>query len=233
MITRTPTSKASSAPQSRPSNFWAEWDPNGFAPEILRKDTRIYWEPQTSGTVGRCVGTFYGENPGGGQSIQGSSFAGYSPISSGGRPADPTLRLILQTWQAAYVGSKRKHPAGDDYIEVLNLYYFRNPKSGDAIAAWRRLGGTSIYNPGISSSSKFVLLGWGTRMNATPQAAAAVTSIPGTTKVIIPIANAKGGTVTVASGPLIHPLPNYPRSPSGILSQGLAKPYTAAISAAI
>ena len=58
------------------SHFWADWDPNRYTPNILRKDTRLYWESQNSGTVGKCVGTFIGENPGNAEAIFGLGHLG-------------------------------------------------------------------------------------------------------------------------------------------------------------
>ena len=60
------------------SHYWADWDPTTSVPNIIRRDTRLYWLPQRQGTVGRCVGAFVGENPGSAESIFGLGFAGYS-----------------------------------------------------------------------------------------------------------------------------------------------------------
>jgi hypothetical protein len=62
---------------------------NAAAPDIIRRDTRLYWQPQRQGTVGRSVGAFVGENPGNAVSIFGLGFAGYR---QSGRSASRVIR---------------------------------------------------------------------------------------------------------------------------------------------
>jgi hypothetical protein len=202
--------------------FWADWDADTYCPEVLRKDTRIYWEPQVDGTVGECVGTFFGENPGSARSIKGLDVSGRSPIVDRVRaPGDPTLQLIYDTWNEAYrLGVV--HPKDSDYIEVLNLYYFRNADSGKALVAWNQCGGASIYSPAVSPTSEFVLLGWGQIPNRLPQALAAIQLIGAHTKVLIPDSKANLWRI---GGPLTFPISPYPAMPSRILRSGLRKDY--------
>ena len=196
------------------SRYWADWDPIASPPNILRRDTRIYWEPQKSGTVGSCVGTFVGENPGGAQSIYGLCFIGYSPVEHKNRPGDPTLRLLFDVWQeSACLG--RVQPQPDDYIEILNTYYFRNPKSGAALGAWLSCSGSKLYFPSPRLSSRFVVLGWGVRQNGSSHVAAMVPNLRCCMYVLIP---GSDGTVTVASGAgLSFPVIPAPVAPSGVL----------------
>jgi hypothetical protein len=83
------------------SQYWADWEPTAAAPDIIRRDTRLYWQPQRQGTVGRSVGAFVGENPGSAVSIFGLGFAGYSPIWQKRQPGDSMLRLLLEIWRFA------------------------------------------------------------------------------------------------------------------------------------
>ncbi len=231
MDTKPPTNIKSAHTPPVPSRFWANWNSTIYAPYILRRDTRIYWEPQCSGTNGQCVGSFFGENPGSGEPSFGWGWDGYSPIQDG-QYGDPTLRLIHEIWKYSKSASSRK-PNPTDFIEVLNLYYFRNSDSGKAIEAWRSLSGAVFYNPDVSASSKFVILGWGTLMNTSPEAKAAIANIPSYPKVIVPNITAKVLTVSTPAHPLSSPLFPYPPSPSGILRCGQGPNYKAAVAAMI
>jgi len=199
------------------SQYWANWNASVCDPYILRRDTRIYWAPQSCGTVGQCVGTFYGENPGGGESINGQKFSGYSPIVDNNKQSgDKTLRLILQIWQAT-----NQTPNGDDYIEILNLYYFRDASSRTALVPWRSLCGALLYNPNVSLSSDFILLGWGNSMNNQPEALAAIQNIQSHKNIIIPDSS---GTIVPYSGSLLNLLisatPSCPAMPSWFINFG-------------
>lgn len=135
------------------SNYWADWDPLSSPSGLIRKDTRIYWLPQSRSPVGECVGTFIGENPGGAQSIHGLAHVGYSPIEHRGKPGDPTLRLLLGIWQHAS-SSRGFQPQRADYVEVLNTYYFRDTKSGHALSAWRDAGRErSLFSESMSKNA--------------------------------------------------------------------------------
>ena len=210
-----------------PSHYWADWDPTTFVPEILRRDTRIYWHPQSSGTVGKCVGTFVGENPGSAESIHGLGFSGYSEIVSGSpsTPGDPTLQVILEVWQAA-VKMHGLEPAVDDYIEILNTYYFRNSISGAALAAWIAMGGSGIYSPGPSATSAFVLLGWGIPPASATLTGTAASLIPSSSKVIVVSSSC---AVTVTSGSGLGAGAPGSAMPSGILRRGLKTAYITAV----
>lgn len=215
------------------SHFWAHWEPHKIPSKIIRRDTRIYWQPQTNGTVGRCVGTFFGENPGGAQSIHGLKHEGYSPIhQSINRPGDPTLRLLLEIWKRA-VSLGEQEPDGTEYIEVLNTYYFRNPKSGDSRSAWQKAGGSKLYFPAPSHSSRFVLLGWGKRNTTSDEAMEAVSLLRGAARVIIP--NSDGKCIVRAGAMLSHPVQPGPVAPSYILrrSRELKRPYVRRVAKAM
>lgn len=200
-----------------PSHFWANWDPTSASPHIIRRDTRIFWHPQSHGTLGQCVGSFMGENPGGAESIFGLTYSGYSPLTHNGAPGDPTLRFIYGLWKEA-VENGLPLPAGTDFIEVLNTYYFRNPSSGESLASWRAMQGSTLYSPQPSRSSRFVLLGWGVEHTHSPEALACARSLSHCQRVIIPRSS---GDVSVVSG---HTLANGvspgPPMPSYVMRQG-------------
>ncbi len=210
------------------SHYWANWNPTTFAPEILRRDTRIYWQPQSSGTVGKCIGTFVGENPGSAQSIHGLSYSGYSEIGSGSSasPGDRTLRLILEVWKAS-VTVRGSDPAGDGYIEVLNTYYFRNSKSGAALSAWIAMGGSAIYSPGPSATSAFVLLGWGIPPVSAHLTRTTASLIPSSSKVIV--VDSKCVAKVISGSALGAGAPPDSAMPSGILRRGLKAAYIKAV----
>lgn len=206
------------------SHYWADWD-TSHLPQVLRRDTRLYWHPQPAGTTGRCVGTFVGENPGGGQSIHGLTYHGRSPLEHGGKAGDQTLRLLLEIWQLAVCRYGLALPACDDYIQILNTYYFRSPVSGSALSAWRSSRGASIYCPGPAPSSRFVLLGWGVGHNASAEAGHMVPLLRPCARIVIP--DSAGAVRTVLGTTLVHPLGPRPVAPSFILrkSRTLLRPY--------
>jgi len=118
--------------------YYANWDYDTHAPQVLRKDTRIYWsDGDRDEPVGKCIGTFIGENPGGGHSVrQQNGWNGLVECSSN-KPGDRTLCFLYAAWESAVKISHKKAPDDNDYIEVLNTYYFRCPKSGEALEEWR------------------------------------------------------------------------------------------------
>jgi len=198
------------------SHFWADWDPVTHNPQIIRRDTRIYWSPQSGMTKGNCVGTFFGENPGSGQASSGLRHVGHDAIIDRIRkPGDPTLRLILDIWQLA-IRHGKPTPKDDDFIEVLNTYYFRNGTSGASLIAWRSCGGASIHNPPPSSNSQFAILGWGVGHSLTPEASAAVSLLAAHPRIIIPDSKAR---ITVMPGHSLgtSTLVSAPAAPSYIL----------------
>ena len=201
------------------SHYWASWDTLTAAPNIVRKDTRIYWKPQKSGTVGQCYGTFFGENPGGAQSIYGLGFNGYSPIENRRQSGDPTLRLIFDLWQCA-MRLGRPQPNEDDYIEILNLYYFRNPETGKSLTLWRHAAGSALYQQSPAASSRFVLLGWGVGTTHLPEAQAAVSLLKPMSKVIIP--DSSGKVRAISGSHLVHPVTPGPVQPSYVLKRSKA-----------
>lgn len=196
------------------SHYWAHWDPITFPPEVIRRDTRIFWEPQTCGTCGQCVGTFHGENPGGAASVHGLKFHGYSPVEHRGTAGDPTLRFLLDVWRLAVAGGLAQ-PRSTDFIEVLNTYYFRNPASGESLGAWRSCGGSAIYCPSPSASSRFVLLGWGIGHTTSPEAVLSASTLALCARVIVPSST---GVVSVVHGnTLFTGVSSGPATPSYVL----------------
>lgn len=205
------------------SRYWAEWDPTTVPGQVIRRDTRIYWANQTTMSAGRCVGTFFGENPGAAKSIFGLSYHGHSP--SAGLSGDNTLSLISDAWDLAVKLGVCRQPDNDDFIEVLNTYYFRNSASGAALPAWRLAGGSSIYSPAPSRNTRFILLGWGVAHTASPEAIASASLLRGHLRVIVPKSN---GNVAVHEGTtLAHGVSPGPVSPSFILQKSkiLRLPY--------
>lgn len=232
-----PTASVGSTPVIT-SHFWADWDPKPYPDPTtgktfrLRRDTRIYWKPQSSGTVGNCVGTFFGENPGSAQSVHGPTSTGYSPLQDGyKKPGDLTLRLILEIWQEAFrLG--RVNPASADYVEVLNTYYFSDPISTTALSAWRAIGGAGIYSPVPRSSSRFVLLGWGKDFNEDRtnlcEIRNNVSLLRCCPRIVIPDTDAQCVLTTGTS--LSSPVGPSPASPSGIVRRGRKRPYVTEVS---
>lgn len=226
-----PPKAATAGYSASSSHYWADWDPLTEAPNVIRKDTRIFWKPQAAGTVGSCVGTFIGENPGGAESVRGSSASGYSPIHHRGKAGDGTLRLLLEIWQAA-VRTHLPEPMSDDYIEILNTYYFRNPKSGNSLAAWRQVS-PPPYFQFPSSSARFVLLGWGVQHNNSPEAVSMVAHLRPLPHIIVPDSS---GRVAETTGLLLPcPVAPAPVAPSYILrnSRRLCPSYVANIARAL
>ncbi|HKP05438.1 MAG TPA: hypothetical protein VJU77_18965 [Chthoniobacterales bacterium] len=199
------------------SHYWADWDLS-IAPNIMRRDTRLYWQPQISGTVGKCAGTFIGENPGGAQSVFGLQFSGYSPLEHQQIPGDPTLRLLFRVWQEAAT-LRLIAPAPDDYIEILNTYYFRNPKSAGALTAWRLSGGKNLYFPVPSGSGKFIVLGWGVKHNTSAEAVGFVPHLRCFDRILIPTST--GRVVVLTGAALTQPVAPPPVSPSAILMKSV------------
>jgi hypothetical protein len=150
-------------------SFYADWDHTSYPGQTLRRDTRIYWTfgPHNPAR-GRCIGTFIGENLGAGRAVNGLD--GWQLlVGKNGQPGDQTLLSIKAAWATA-VYATSKTPRPDDYIEVLNLYYFRCGSSGVALAAWTAAGGSSIYFPLLRNGTGFVIVGWGKSLNKSPEA---------------------------------------------------------------
>lgn len=224
-----PAKKSITSATPTSSHYWADWDPKTHSPHIVRRDTRIYWGPQSCGTVGQCVGTFIGENPGGAVSVP-PGYAGYSPMFHGSRPGDSTLRLIFEVWKAA-VSTRLSLPKLSDYIEVLNTYYFVDPVSRRSLPSWRANGGCSIYFQYPSLSSRFALLGWGVGLASEPEARALIHHLHRFASVIIP--DSKGGAKSLSGSALPCPINPGPVQPSYILqkSKTLKAPYIKSVAA--
>jgi hypothetical protein len=202
-----------------PGHYWANWDSNTQHPNIIRRDTRLYWKPQVKGTEGKSVGAFVGENPGSGQSIFGPLHSGRSPIvHKVWGPGDPTLCLLLRIWQAADAqGSLLEIPSPTDYIQILNTYYFRNAKSQIALQAWGMAQPYPPYHPHPASSCRFILLGWGMGHTISPMAIAFVSLLRPFPRIIVPDSK---GKVVVFSGKQLQlncPVQPGPVMPSYVL----------------
>ena len=203
------------------SNFWARWRPFSLGLDV-REDTRIYWGSHTEATPpnGRCIGTFVGENPGGALPVAPLPFTGRSPLISRGRAGDPTLRLLLDVWKQAVLMKLRKTPLPQDtdYIEVLNLYYFRCTIAAAAspvtLHAWITHGGSTIYHQPVDSNSTFLLLGWSRWMNAYGGTGHFLPPLTRAIKMVIPDSRAFVlPPLTSATWPPL-PLSPFPVSPS-------------------
>ncbi len=208
-------------------NYYANWDYDTYRLHVLRRDTRIYWgagnQAQTSG---RCVGTFIGENPGAGHAA--GQQTGWDMLVEGAlkRPGDKTLRFLRDAWEAAVKTASKPLPRDNDYIEVLNMYYFRCPKSGGQLQNWRASGGRAIYFQGICRDTKFVILGWGKGMNDSDEGRDLLATLSGQPVIISDVY----GTVTVLHPPIQHPLKDYPAQPSAIARRGNNKTFLKNIS---
>jgi hypothetical protein len=107
----------------------------------------------------------------------------------------------------------------DDFIEILNTYYFRNPKTGKALDAWRCAGGANFYFPLPRPTSRFVILGWGIEHNESSEAAVLAARLMNCGHILIPDSSAK---VTIKSGAaLIPPVTPPPATPSWILRRSI------------
>jgi hypothetical protein len=198
-------------------SYFAEWDYVSHSPDVLRKDTRIYWgEQDRAQNSGRCVGTFVGENPGAAHGASKVSRWDKLVENESERPGDKTLRFIRDVWMAAVKAAHKSSPNDTDYIEVLNTYYFRFPKTGQQLNDWLSNGGQQIYFQPINPTSKFVLLGWGKEINDSAECATLLATLV-SQPVIIAGAN---GVVTVLPSPVRCPLSRYPAQPSGIAQRG-------------
>jgi hypothetical protein len=212
---RQPQTPASPSPASFSSHFWAYWDFDKAAPSIIRKDTRLYWMPQISGTVGRCVGTFWGENPGGAKSLGPPKVSGYWPSKG-----DRTLNLILDTWKTAFC-SHGTEPHSDDYIEILNLYYFCDGRSGNSLQLWRDAGAAKLYEQAPATTSGFILLGWGAKDKIKSEACRAVSLIKMMTYVQVILPTSSGHVKVIANASLIDPVVPPPAQPSYFCNDSL------------
>lgn len=198
-------------------NYYANWDYDTYRPHVLRRDTRIYWAAGNQAQAsGRCVGTFIGENPGAGRAA--GQQTGWDILVEGTskRPGDKTLRFLRYAWEAAVNTAGKSLPRDDDYIEVLNTYYFRCPKSGEQLQNWRASGGRAIYFQGVHRDAKFVILGWGKAMNDSDECCDLLATLSGQPVIYSDVY----GTVTVLPPPVRYPLPFYPAQPSAIAQRG-------------
>jgi hypothetical protein len=180
-------------------SYFADWDYDTYRPCVLRKDTRIYWgDEHYEQTSGQFVGTFIGENPGGGHASKRNS--GWDRLMEGRHhrsiePGDATLRFVRESWLAAVKQSTRPSPATDDYIEILNCYYFRCPSSGKELANWRSFDGGAVYFQPVHQHARFVVLGWGKSMHNTEECLRLLETVSGQ-KLIVPSFD---GTINVIS----------------------------------
>jgi len=161
--------------------------------------------------TGNCVGSFFGENPGSGLAASRLLHVNDPIVDTKKGQGDPTLRLILEIWQLSVRSHGKPTPKDDDFIEVLNTYYFRNGKSEKSLAAWRLSGGSAIFFPAPRPSSNFVLLGWGVGHNSTSEACAAARLLGNYSHIIIPDST---GAVTVTTGTTV--IASWPVAPAPV-----------------
>jgi hypothetical protein len=88
-------------------HYWADWERPPAAPNIIRRDTRLYWQPQRQGNFGRCVGAFVGENPGSAESIFGLGFGATGPGRTGQSSTLPETKRTFPLPSAIITGRKR------------------------------------------------------------------------------------------------------------------------------
>jgi hypothetical protein len=212
------------------SEYWAVWDDQICPGYLVRRHTRIYWSPQTGIVPGRCIGTFIGENPGGGRPLCSSTLPDAQPIVCKGRVGDPTLRLLKDVWRAAVHRRRLNPPCSTDYLQILNLYYFASGIANQLFPNWNNAGGSNIYFELPHKSTGFVILGWGQRLNTSQQAQRLLGAIPPKTDVVIPALNVLQMPATIAAN-LVFPLTPYPVQPSAAIQRGIgvSKTYTTAI----
>ncbi len=140
------------------SHFFAEFDVCGSPSCIIRKDTRIYYHPQTFTSslqqAGRCVGVIWMCNP-------GSAARPSHPIPWGAIKSDQTLRAVhdLYVKVVAARGAKQPTPGQDDYIGILNCYYAVDADFKAAYAKW--CNGGCKYKEKIPKKAGFVVVAWG------------------------------------------------------------------------
>jgi hypothetical protein len=202
--------------------YYANWDYDTYRPHVLRRDTRIYWGAGNQAQAsGRCVGTFIGENPGAGHAAGQQTGWGILVEGASKRPGDQTLRFLRDAWVAAVNTAGKSPPRDDDYIEVLNTYYFRCPESGGQLQNWRALGSRAIYFQSIHRDAKFVILGWGKVMNDSDECRDLLATLSGQPVIVSNVY----GTVTVLPPPVRYPLPFYPAQPSAIARWGNSKTF--------
>jgi hypothetical protein len=97
------------------ANYYAEFvSVNGT---VIRKDTRVYIRDCLSRTrsSGKCIGTWYGKNPG----CASSGQKGWGPLSLGNDKMLPYILARLQNVVNQRV-KKRFVLPDDPYIQVLN-----------------------------------------------------------------------------------------------------------------
>ena len=200
-------------------SFYAEWDYKTYAPNVLRMKTRIYWGDGTfTQEQGKCVGTFIGENPGGAMARQKNS--GWDVLvdsRSSSLDGDRTLRFIYDVWQGALKICNIK-PATNDYIEILNTYYFRCTTSGEMLPCWKnkcRENGGDIYFQGVNSESRFVLLGWGRDMHESSECKTLLDTIPAEKRIIYALTN--GEVRSVLKKEYVMERDLFPAQPTWIL----------------
>lgn len=208
-------------------SFYAFWDHTAYAPQVLRQDTRIYWaDGNHCQNGGRCVGTFIGENPGAGRAVNSQNGWGLL-IGKNGAPGDQTLLAIKSAWTDA-VRAGGKTPHADDYIEVLNIYYFRCPTSGVAFSAWTASGAQRLYFPFPRNTSRFAVLGWGKNLNSSAAASSLVSACA--CPVIVSDLN---GAMRVYHPPLKPPMNPYPAQPSALAQRGYQLKFIRNLAAAL
>lgn len=124
--------------------------------ELIRHNTRLWFNrPASLPVQAECVGAVVGLNPGSAKGEMDSSqeTVGY---------CDATMSRILSTFKIAY-SLKNKAIPNNAYIQMLNLFYLRDPDSCAALNLREknmRLMQT-LHDPAESRTFPFFWLAWG------------------------------------------------------------------------
>ena len=157
----------------------------------------------------------YSRDPGSGSSINKTQ--GWDElVDLKGKPGDPTLKFISELWMRAAARSPRT-PHSDDFIEILNTYYFRCSNSAgtsqNTLNAWRQ--SSSPYWQTISARSRFIWLGWGAYMHSQPEVIGLCQHIRSLIKIPVIVPVSGGGVKIFRSDRLPCDFP-FPFQPSAV-----------------
>ena len=131
------------------SHFYAGFDYSAGCP--IRTDTRIYLRSSSfhSQSGKRCVGVVWMCNP-------GSAGGAFVPRVWGEMVGDPTLWRVLGMLRIAFPSVSY----GDEYVQILNLFYATGVSVPKAWRLWRTAACT--YSEPVPSGVP-VILAWGRR----------------------------------------------------------------------
>ena len=195
----------------------ATFDFSTYTPNALRSDTRIYFG--TGGGGGVCVGTIVMENPGDAPkyiTASGSHFFSDSTIT--------VLRTLTDEIASAAVATgKQVQP--DDYIEILNLYYFCNSGSMLGLPVWLAHGCASIaaLNPSPASTSRFVLVAWGKLPHVCPHLGTQILKMCSTGKPTFMVDESTWSMRCLCGVPTSHPTHPYRFNFSALKGAGVCR----------